>query len=103
MWTPRLVLSALAASVALMSTAGCSTPRSSAPNPPPQPPPLKCLEPCVVNTCTLSAFYDGKDDETRAAEEINCTEVNANAARVCAAVHAECGKALEARRLQPAP
>jgi hypothetical protein len=50
-----------------------------------------------VNTCLLSKFYDGKDDELRAAEELNCTEVNATAARYCAKIHDECGKALEAK------
>lgn len=47
-----------------------------------------------MNTCTLSKYYDGKDDETRAAEELNCTLVNANDARECEKLHAECGKAL---------
>ena len=53
-----------------------------------------CLESCRVNTCTLSKYYDGKDDETRAAEELNCTAVNASDARMCAKLHEECGKAL---------
>lgn len=53
-----------------------------------------CREKCRVNTCTLSKYYDGKDDETRAAEELNCTLVNANDARECEKLHAECGKAL---------
>lgn len=55
---------------------------------------MVCLERCRVNTCTLSKFYDGKDDETRAAEELNCTLVNANAARECAKLHAECAAGL---------
>lgn len=54
-----------------------------------------CLEDCRVNTCTLSKYYDGKDDEARAAEELNCTEVNASAARECALIHAKCAQALE--------
>ena len=47
-----------------------------------------------MNTCTLSKFYDGKDDETRAAVELNCTAVNANDARECAKIHEKCGEAL---------
>lgn len=53
-----------------------------------------CLEECRVNTCTLSKFYDGKDDELRAAEELNCTEVNASAARDCAKLKAMCAAEL---------
>jgi hypothetical protein len=47
-----------------------------------------------VNTCTLSKYYDGKADELRAAEELNCVEVNASEARECALVHRKCGEAL---------
>jgi hypothetical protein len=57
-------------------------------------PPQVCAEECRVNTCKLSKFYDGKDDELRAAEELNCTEVNATAARYCARIKLECKKAL---------
>jgi hypothetical protein len=57
-----------------------------------------CLEACRVNTCTLSKFYDGKDDEARAAEELNCVAVNANYARECAKLHETCR-----RELQPDP
>ncbi len=56
-----------------------------------------CLEACRVNSCTLSKFYDGKDDEARAAEELNCTLVNASAARDCAKIHQECAQALKGR------
>jgi hypothetical protein len=56
-----------------------------------------CLERCRVNSCTLSKFYDGKDDEARAAEELNCTEVNATDARSCSKIHETCAKALETR------
>jgi hypothetical protein len=48
-----------------------------------------------VNTCTLSKYYDGKDDETRAAEELNCVLVNANDARECAKLHEKCAQALK--------
>jgi hypothetical protein len=54
-----------------------------------------------VNTCTLSRYYvegDGKEaDEARVAEEINCIEVNANDARECGRLHAECSGELERR------
>lgn len=53
-----------------------------------------CLERCRVNTCTLSKYYDGKDDEARAAEELNCVEVNASEARECALIHGKCAQAL---------
>jgi hypothetical protein len=53
-----------------------------------------CLEACRVNTCLLSKYYDGKADELRAAEELNCVEVNASEARECAKIHEACGKAL---------
>ncbi len=50
-----------------------------------------------MNTCTLSKFYDGKDDETRAAEELNCDEVNASKARECAKLKDTCARELEQR------
>lgn len=56
--------------------------------------PQVCLQKCRVNSCTLSKYYAGHDDETRAAEELNCVLVNANDARDCEKLHAECGKAL---------
>lgn len=57
-----------------------------------------CLESCRVNTCLLSKYYDGKDEEARAAEELNCTAVNANDARECAKLHDTCRRELERRR-----
>jgi hypothetical protein len=48
-----------------------------------------------VNTCLLSKYYDGKADELRAAEELNCVEVNASEARECALIHSKCKQALE--------
>lgn len=48
-----------------------------------------------MNTCTLSKFYDGKDDEARAAEELNCVAVNANDARECAKLHDTCRRELD--------
>lgn len=48
-----------------------------------------------MNTCLLSKYYDGKDEEARAAEELNCTEVNATAARMCAKIHDTCARELE--------
>lgn len=56
-----------------------------------------CFERCTVNTCTLSKFYDGKDDETRAAEELNCDEVNASKARECAKLKDACAAGLKDR------
>jgi hypothetical protein len=58
------------------------------------PAPAICLEQCRVNTCLLSQYYVGGDDEARAAEELNCTLVNANAARECAKAKAQCAKTL---------
>lgn len=72
----------------LLAIASCSTA--------PSPAPLICLEACRVNTCTLSKYYDGKDEEARAAEELNCVEVNAADARECAKIHALCAAALGA-------
>jgi hypothetical protein len=59
-------------------------------------PPQICLEDCRVNSCRLSKYYDGKDEEARAAEELNCVEVNASEARYCARIKLECRKALTA-------
>jgi hypothetical protein len=50
-----------------------------------------------VQTCTLSKYYDGKDDETRAAEELNCTEVNGTQARYCAELKRQCAEGLKGR------
>jgi hypothetical protein len=50
-----------------------------------------------VQTCVLSQYYLGGDDEARAAEELNCTEVNGAAARYCAKLRDECAKGLKAR------
>lgn len=47
-----------------------------------------------MNTCTLSKYYDGKDEGARAAEELNCTLVNANDARECAKLHEKCAEGL---------
>lgn len=91
-------------SVILLFTGCTSTARLQAPQPPPPPappPPTQCLQQCRVNTCTLSAYYVGYgDDELRVQEELNCTEVNANDARVCGALHAGCSEALRLRAEQ---
>lgn len=50
-----------------------------------------------MNTCTLSKFYDGQADEVRAAEELNCDEVNASDARACAALKNKCAVEIERR------
>ncbi len=82
----------LAASVILFATAACSTKPSRE-----LPVPSVCFEQCKVQSCTLSKFYDGKADEDRAAEELNCTEVNGSEARYCAKLKEECAKGLESR------
>lgn len=50
-----------------------------------------------MQTCTLSQYYVGKDDEDRAAEELNCTEVNGAQARYCAKLKAACAEGLRKR------
>jgi hypothetical protein len=61
------------------------------------PVPSVCFEHCRVQTCKLSQYYVGKADEDRAAEELNCTEVNGSQARYCAALKEKCAKGLEGR------
>ncbi len=48
-----------------------------------------------MNTCVLSQYYIGGDDEARAAEELNCTEVNATQARYCAELKRQCAEGLK--------
>jgi hypothetical protein len=61
-----------------------------------------CFEACHVQTCKLSQYYVGGDDEARAAEELNCTEVNGSLARDCAKLQAACREGLKRRNLTPA-
>jgi hypothetical protein len=72
-------------------TASCSTRPSLE-----LPVPSVCFEVCKVQTCTLSKYYDGKDDEARAAEELNCVEVNGSQARYCAELKRQCAEGLRA-------
>lgn len=67
------------------------------------PDPPQCHESCRVNSCTLSKFYalEGTKDEDRVAEEINCAAVNANDARLCAALLEACSAGLKERALMP--
>jgi hypothetical protein len=59
--------------------------------------PLACLGSCRVQSCKLSPYYDGKADDVRAAEELNCIIVNGNDARKCAKLYDECREALKRR------
>jgi hypothetical protein len=52
---------------------------------------------CRVQSCTLSQYYDGKDDGARAAEELNCVEVNGSEARYCARLKEACAAGLRDR------
>lgn len=54
-----------------------------------------------MQTCHLSKFYEGNDDEARAAEELNCTEVNGTKARDCAKLHDACAAELKRRQVSP--
>jgi len=88
MSTKSRVRRSLAFSAILFGIASCSTAPSLAPQ--------ACLERCRVNTCLLSQYYVGKDDdEARVAEELNCIEVNASQARDCAKLKDVCAAALE--------
>lgn len=90
MWrTARLLL---VASATLLATWSCSTPQSKELQ---LPVPSVCFELCNVQTCKLSQFYIGKGDEDRAAEELNCTEVNGSQARYCATLKQKCAEGLK--------
>lgn len=56
-----------------------------------------------MQSCTLSQFYTGKGDEDRAAEELNCTEVNGTEARYCAEIKRKCVDALKNRAARAQP
>lgn len=77
-------------SVILFGISSCSTKPSVE-----LPVPSVCFSLCEVQTCTLSKFYVGKGDEDRAAEELNCTEVNGSQARYCQALKAKCAEGLK--------
>ncbi len=82
----------LALSATLFAIASCSTKPSLE-----LPIPDVCFEACKVQTCTLSQYYTGKGDEDRAAEELNCTEVNGSQARYCAELKRQCAEGLKTR------
>jgi hypothetical protein len=42
---------------------------------------------CLINSCTLPAWYDATNEAEQAAIEVNCTIVNAAEARECARKH----------------
>lgn len=87
----KLASRVLAASAFLSALSSCST------KPLALPIPNVCFERCRVQTCKLSQYYVGKDDEDRQAEELNCTEVNGTQARDCAKLKDACAEALKGR------
>lgn len=82
--------STIALTLAAVVLSACATTPQylETPKPLPRAKPSEDMQPCIVNSCTLPAWYDRVSEAEQVAAEMNCAIVNAAEARECARRHA---------------